>query len=142
MLTIDICYSQLTFFVSYLKRRKKSKSGKRWNTLKKRNSLKKGKGVPLLNFKGDPGVPLLNFEGGPGVPLLNFRGVPGPTFKLWLESRVPGPEVSGPGVLVPLLYHALRTKIAAWFYFPIIMCKAFPIFKQFSLSQSLIISFM
>ena len=35
------------------------------------NSLKKGEGVPLLNF-----------EGGPGVPLLNFRGVPGPTFKL------------------------------------------------------------
>ena len=33
------------------------------------NSLKKGEGVPLLNF-----------EGGPGVPLLNFRGVPGPTF--------------------------------------------------------------
>ena len=35
------------------------------------NSLKKGEGVPLLNF-----------EGGPGVPLLNFRGVSGPTFKL------------------------------------------------------------
>ena len=49
------------------------------------NSLKKGEGVPLLNF-----------EGGPGVPFLNFRGVPGPTFKLW----------GGPGVLVPLLNHA------------------------------------
>ena len=35
------------------------------------NSLKKGEGVPLLNF-----------EEGPGVPLLNFRRVPGPTFKL------------------------------------------------------------
>ena len=44
------------------------------------NSLKKGEGVPLLNFEGGPGVPLLNFEGGPGVPLSNFRGVPGPTF--------------------------------------------------------------
>ena len=43
------------------------------------NSLKKGEGVPLLNFVGSPGVPLLDFEGGPGVPLLNFRGVLGPT---------------------------------------------------------------
>ena len=60
------------------------------------NSLKKGEGVPLLNFEGGPGVPLLNFEVGPGVPLLNFRGVPGPTFKLWGGSRVP----------VPLLHHA------------------------------------
>ena len=60
------------------------------------NSLKKGEGVPLLNFEGGPGVLLLNFEGGPGVPLLNFRVVPGPTFKLWggfqgLGSRGPGP---------------------------------------------------
>ena len=46
------------------------------------NSLKKGEGVPLLNFEGAPGVPFLNFEGGLGVPLLNFRRVPGPTFKL------------------------------------------------------------
>ena len=38
------------------------------------NSLKKGEGVPLLNFEGGPGILLLNFEGGPGVPLLNFRG--------------------------------------------------------------------
>ena len=29
------------------------------------NSLKKGEGVPLLNFEGGPGVPLLNFKGGP-----------------------------------------------------------------------------
>ena len=63
------------------------------------NSLKKGEGVPLLNFEGGPGVPLLNFEGGPGVPLLNFRGVPGPTFKLWEGSRVPR-------FRVPLLHHA------------------------------------
>ena len=50
------------------------------------DSLKKGEGVPLLNFEGGPGVLLLNFEGGPRVPLLNFEG--------------------GPGVLVPLLHHA------------------------------------
>ena len=30
------------------------------------NSLKKGEGVPLLNFEGGPGILLLNFEGGPG----------------------------------------------------------------------------
>ena len=52
------------------------------------NSLNKGEGVPLLNFEGDPGVPLLNFEGGS-------------------ESQVPGPKVPGPGVLVPLLHHAV-----------------------------------
>ena len=56
------------------------------------NSLKKGEGVPLLNF-----------EGGPGVPLLNFRGVPGPTFKLWGGFQ-------GPEVLVPLLHHAVSMK--------------------------------
>ena len=49
------------------------------------NSLKKGEGVPLLNFEGGPGVLLLNFEGGPGVPLLNFEGGPGSQ----------GPEVPG-----------------------------------------------
>ena len=27
------------------------------------NSLKKGDGIPLLNFERGPGVPLLNFEG-------------------------------------------------------------------------------
>ena len=54
------------------------------------NSLKKGEGVPLLNF-----------EGGPGVPLLNFRGVSRPTFKLWGGFRVPGsrgPGSRGPGL--------------------------------------------
>ena len=51
------------------------------------NSLKKGEGVPLLNFEGGPGVLLLNFEGGPGVPLLNFDGVSGP--------RVPRSQVLG-----------------------------------------------
>ena len=34
--------------------------------LKKMNSLKKGGGVPLLNFEGDPGLPPLNFEEDPG----------------------------------------------------------------------------
>ena len=57
------------------------------------NSLKKGEGVPLLNFVGGPEVPLLNFEGVLGVPLLNFRGVPGPR------------------VLVPLLHHAINNTI-------------------------------
>ena len=51
------------------------------------NSLKKGEGVPLLNFDRSPGIPLLNFEGGPGVPLLNFDGCPG--------SRVPRSWVPG-----------------------------------------------
>ena len=54
------------------------------------NSLKKGEGVPLLNFEGGPAILLLDFEGGPGVSLLNFEG---------------GPEVPDPGVLVPLLHH-------------------------------------
>ena len=49
------------------------------------NSLKKGEGVPYLNFEGGPGVLLLNFEGGSGVLLLSFEGSrgspgPGPTF--------------------------------------------------------------
>ena len=65
---------------------KRHKDKKRWNILKKMNSLTKGDGVPLLNFEGGPGVPLLNFEGGPGNPLLNFRGVPGPIFKLWRSN--------------------------------------------------------
>ena len=43
----------------------------RLNILKKVNSLKKGEGVPLLNF-----------EEGPRIALLNSRGVPGSTFKL------------------------------------------------------------
>ena len=59
------------------------------------NSLKKGEGVPLINFEGGPAVLPLNFEGGPGIPLLNFRGVPGPTFKLWGGSWVPRSWVLG-----------------------------------------------
>ena len=49
------------------------------------NLLKKGEGVPVLNFAGDLGVPLLNFEGGTGVSILFFEG------GLW--SWVPGPRV-------------------------------------------------
>ena len=73
--------SQLIYFlyIFYLKRHKDKKTMK--YSEKKMNSLKKGEGIPLLNFEGGPGVPLLNFEGGPGVSLLNFRGVPGTTFK-------------------------------------------------------------
>ena len=62
------------------------------------NSLKKGEGIPLLNYEGGPGVLLLNFEGGPGVPLLNFEGGP--------RSR--GPR---PGVLIPLFHHATENVI-------------------------------
>ena len=36
------------------------------------NSLKKGEGIPLLNFVGGPGVPLLNFEGGSEVMVPGF----------------------------------------------------------------------
>ena len=76
-----ICtYLSLFIFFVYILF-KKNKDKKRLNILKKKNSLKKGEGVPLLNFEVGPGILLLNFEGGPGVPLLNFRGVPGPTFK-------------------------------------------------------------
>ena len=60
----------------------------------------KKEGVPLLNFEGRRGVLLLNFEGGPGVLLLNFRGFPGPGSE--------GPEVLGPGFLVPLLHHDIH----------------------------------
>ena len=52
-------------------------------------------------------VPLLNFEGGPGLPLLKFRGFPGPTLNFEGGSGSQGSEVLGPGVLVPLLHHAL-----------------------------------
>ena len=82
------------FFVYILFKKDK----KRLNILKKMNSLKKGEGVPLLNFEGGPGILLLNFEGGSGVPLLNYEGGPG--------SRVPGPKVPSLGVLVPLLHYA------------------------------------
>ena len=58
LLTIDFCYSQLIFFVSYFKKAQKKKK-KRWNILKKMNSLKKGEGVPLLNFEVDSGSRVL-----------------------------------------------------------------------------------
>ena len=64
------------------------------------NSLKKGEGVPLSNFEGGNEFLFLNFERGPGVPRLNSRG-----------SRVPGP-----GVLVPLLYHAYFSNQAVYLH--------------------------
>ena len=51
----------------------------KYSAKRKKNSLKKGKWVPLLNFRGV---------------------VPGP------EVLGPGSRVPGPGVLVPLLHHA------------------------------------
>ena len=64
------------------------------------NLLKKGEGVPLLNFEEGPGILLLNFEGDPGVPLLNFKGS-------WVSLlNFEGVPVLGPRVLVPLLHHA------------------------------------
>ena len=59
------------------------------------NTLKRGEGVPLLNFVEAPGVPLLNFQECPWVALLNFRGVPHLTFKLGGGSR--GARSRGPG---------------------------------------------
>ena len=82
VLTIDFCNSQLIYFFVYILFKKDTKIKKRSTILNKMNSLKKGEGVPFLNFEAGPGILLLNFEGGPGFPLLNFRGLPGPTFKL------------------------------------------------------------
>ena len=57
------------------------------------NSLKKGKGVPLLNLEGGPGILLLNFEGGPGVPLLNFRGVLGLWSHFYIMPKLENKEI-------------------------------------------------
>ena len=66
------------------------------------NSLKKGEGVPLLNFEGGARILLLNFERGPGVLPLNFRGLPRHTFKLRGGSRVTFLSLEGgPGSRVP-----------------------------------------
>ena len=110
VLSIDFCYSQLIIFCILFKKDKKiRKLQKRWNNLKKMNSLKKGEGIPLLNFERDPGVPLLNFEVGPGVPLLNFRKVPGGS---WVSGSQ-GPGSWGPGpTFIPCLswIHLFKTK--------------------------------
>ena len=63
--------------------------------------------IPLLNFEGAAGVPLLNFGAGSGVPLLIFRGVRIPLLNFERGRRSQGLEVPGPGVLVPLLHHAV-----------------------------------
>ena len=78
------------------------------------NSLKKGEGVPLLNFQGGPGVPLLNLKGGPKVPLLNFRGVPGPIFKLWGGTGSRGPVSRGSG---PTFTQCPKTWINSKYFF-------------------------
>ena len=97
VLTFDFWYSQLIFFCILFKKDTKINKWKRWrNILKKLNSLKKGEGVPLLNFVGSPVVPILNFEVGLGVPLLNFEG--------------------GLGVLVPLLHHGFVNWVSLTFY--------------------------
>ena len=89
LLTVDI-------FCILFKKDKKTKSvNKRWNILKKMNSLKKGEGVSLLNFEGVPGVPLLNFE----------EVSWGSTFKLWGGSRVPGPTFTLMPSHILLLFH-------------------------------------
>ena len=77
------------------------------------NSLKKGEGVPLLNFVGGPGVPLINFEGGPGASLLNFKE----------GSRSKTPGILGAGVLVPLLHHANLSLVLLIKVLLIIECK-------------------
>ena len=77
------------------------------------NSLKKGEGVPLLNFVGGLGVPLLNFEGGPGVPLLNFEGGSGSQV---LEPQDPGTWNPGP-TFTPCRYsmqNSLVTRCRSW----------------------------
>ena len=51
----------------------------------KKNSLKKGDGVPHLNFKGGPRVPLLNFEGSPWSQIPKSRDS---------RSPVPGPSLT------------------------------------------------
>ena len=75
------------------------------------NSLKKGEGVPLLNFEGGPGVPLLNFRGSQ-VPVLNFEE----------GSRVPGPEFPSPRVLVPLLHNALLLLVEKHYFIHFLAC--------------------
>ena len=71
------------------------------------NSLKKVEGVPFLNFEGSPGVLLLDFERDPGVPLLNLEGSRVLFLNLEGGPGSQGPEVPGPGILVPLLHHAV-----------------------------------
>ena len=140
VLAINFCYSQLNFFfffffflyISYLKKNTKINNGKkRWNIMKKMNSLKKGEGVSLLNFEVGPRVPLLNFEGGPEVSLLNFRRVSGPTLNFWGESWVPGsgswcPEFLGSGVLVSLLHHVLGIFRTSFLQLGYYMNKSYP----------------
>ena len=74
---------------------------------RKMNSLKKSEGIPLLNFEGGPEVQLLNFEGVPGVPLLNLGGSRVPLLSFEGGPRSQCPAVTGIGVLVSILHHAV-----------------------------------
>ena len=61
------------------------------------NSLKKGEGVPLLNFESFPGVPLLNLERGPGSRGPGFTFTPCPylgTFRPEFEKAIDIFEIS------------------------------------------------
>ena len=63
----------------------------------KNEFIKERWGGPTFKLWRGPGILLLNFEGGPGVPLLNFEGGP-------MSQSL---EVTGSGVLIPLLHHAV-----------------------------------
>ena len=55
--------------------------------------------------------PTFKLRRGSRDPTFKFwRGSWGTTFKLWGGSQVLGPEVPGPGVLVPLLHHTVLRK--------------------------------
>ena len=92
------------------------------------NSLKKGKGVSLLNFVRGPGVPLLNFEGASGVQLLNFGGsrVPLVNFEGGPVSHVlgsQGPGYRGPGPNVtPCRFIQFSTRMVGWILQNFLIC--------------------
>ena len=67
--------------------------------------------VPVLNFRGVTLVPLLNFQGVLGSNFLNFRWILGLTYKLWEGFQVQSPNVPDPGVPVPILHHAIYSKL-------------------------------
>ena len=68
-------------------------------------------GVPVLNFRGATLVPLLNFQGVLWSNFLNFRWILGLTYKLWEGFQVQSPNVPGPGFPVPILHHAIYSKL-------------------------------
>ena len=72
------------------KKRKKKIRKKRWNILKKKNSLKNVElsEIPLLNYERGPGVQLLNFEWGPRS---RFPGSLGPVSRGLGTTFIPCP---------------------------------------------------